>query len=142
MINGKRPSVDSVLLFELKQRHLADCTSKLQYNFTIIKRNCFKMFQFLYIALKYSLHNWNTTSGQSLFTHGKLSQNNFEQEFKLIYKCNFYKKIQNFPNFKKIIHVVFNNGPKGAKSLHYTISSTVFSKDYVFSWLRKPVLII
>ena len=28
MINGKRPSVDSVLLFELKQRHLADCTRK------------------------------------------------------------------------------------------------------------------
>jgi hypothetical protein len=27
MINGKRPSGDSVLLFELKQKHLEDCTS-------------------------------------------------------------------------------------------------------------------
>ena len=27
MINGKRPSGESVLLFELKQKHLEDCTS-------------------------------------------------------------------------------------------------------------------
>lgn len=27
MINGKRPSGDNVLLFELKQKHLEDCTS-------------------------------------------------------------------------------------------------------------------
>ena len=27
MINGKRPSGDSVLMFELKQKHLEDCAS-------------------------------------------------------------------------------------------------------------------